>query len=124
MREHWDIATTWLPTLDIHGPSMLQGYDDIRVVPGTPYFHQRGVHTTVRHARESQLPLLGTYGGFFNALTEHAQNGLGLPEVTGAGETPEKLVPLVTPLTCSFGGEKALLSVEEGSRLSSRSTIA
>lgn len=119
MREQWDVATEWIPTVDIHDPSPLQGFDGIWVVPGAPYFNQKGVHTAVRYARENQLPFLGTCGGFFSALIEHAQNVLHLPEAEGVDEDPEKLMPLVTPLTCSFRGEKAPLTVKEGSLLAS-----
>lgn len=119
MREHWDVATEWVPTVDIHDTSILRGYDGIWVVPGAPYFNQKGVHIAVRHARESRLPFLGTCGGFFSALIEHAQNVLALPEAMGVEDDPEKLMPLVAPLTCSFRGEKAPLKVKEDSLLAS-----
>ncbi|GAA2662120.1 CTP synthase [Streptomyces aculeolatus] len=117
MRERWDLTTEWIPTTDIHDASALEGWDGIWVVPGAPYFNQKGVHIAVRHARENRLPFLGTCGGFFSALVEHAQNVLHLPEAEGVDEDPEKLMPLVTPLTCSFRGEKAPLKVKEGSHL-------
>ena len=117
MREQWDLATEWIPTTEIHDATRLDRFDGVWVVPGAPYFHQKGVHIAVRHARENRLPFLGTCGGFFSALIEHAQNVLRLPEAVGVDETPEKMLPLVTPLTCSFRGEKAPLRVQEGSRL-------
>ncbi|GAA1006272.1 hypothetical protein SMCF_5658 [Streptomyces sp. F-3] len=117
MREQWDLATEWVPTTDIHDASPLESFDGIWVVPGAPYVNQRGVHIAVRHARENRVPFLGTCGGFFSALIEYAQNVLHLPEAEGADENPEKLMPLVTPLKCSFRGEKAPLRVKEGSRL-------
>ncbi|MFG2304473.1 hypothetical protein [Actinacidiphila glaucinigra] len=119
MREQWDLATEWIPTVDIHDASLLEGFDGIWVVPGAPYFNQKGVHIAVRHARENQLPFLGTCGGFFSALIEHAQNVLHLPAAEGVDEDPEKLMPLVTPLSCSFRGEKAPLTVREDSLLAS-----
>ncbi|MGV4891442.1 CTP synthase [Streptomyces viridosporus] len=117
MREQWDLTTEWIPTTEIHDASRLDGFDGIWVVPGAPYFNQKGVHIAVRHARENQLPFLGTCGGFFSALIEHAQNVLHLPEAAGVDEDPEKLMPLVTPLKCSFRGETAPLKVKEDSRL-------
>ena len=119
MREQWDVATEWIPTVDIHDASLLEGFDGVWVVPGAPYFNQKGVHIAVRHARENGLPFLGTCGGFFSALIEHAQNVLHLPEAEGVDEDPEKLLPLVTPLTCSFRGEKAPLTVKKDSLLAS-----
>lgn len=97
MREQWDVATEWIPTVDIHDASLLEGFDGVWVVPGAPYFNQKGVHIAVRHARENGVPFLGTCGGFFSALIEHAQNVLHLPEAEGVDEDPEKLLPLVTP---------------------------
>ncbi|MEU3855337.1 hypothetical protein [Streptomyces sp. NPDC029554] len=119
MREQWDLTTQWIPTTDIHDTSLLEGFDGIWVVPGAPYFNQKGVHIAVRHARENDLPFLGTCGGFFSALIEHAQNVLHLPEAEGVDEDPERLMPLVTPLKCSFRGEKAPLKVKEGTLLAS-----
>ncbi|MEU2900742.1 hypothetical protein ABZ690_30730 [Streptomyces sp. NPDC006967] len=117
MREQWGLTTEWIPTTEISDASLLEGFDGIWVVPGAPYFNQKGVHIAVRHAREHQVPLLGTCGGFFSALIEHAQNVLQLPEAMGVDEDPEKLMPLVTPLKCSFRGEMAPLKVKEDSRL-------
>ncbi|MBA0050870.1 hypothetical protein E0L36_08175 [Streptomyces sp. AJS327] len=117
MRERWDLTTEWIPTTEIHDASALEGFDGVWVVPGAPYVHQKGVHIAVRHARENLLPFLGTCGGFFSALIEHAQNVLHLPEALGVDEDPDRLTPLVTPLTCSFRGEKAPLTVMGNSRL-------
>jgi CTP synthase (UTP-ammonia lyase) len=118
MMPHWELDATWIPTVDIHDTSLLEGYDGIWVVPGAPYIHQKGVQESVRYARENKLPFLGTCGGFFSALIEHAQNVLQLPEAEGVDEDPEKLMPLVTPLKCSFRGEKAPLVIRAESRIS------
>lgn len=118
MMPHWDVEATWVPTVDIRDTALLDAYDGIWVVPGAPYINQKGVQQAVRFARERQLPFLGTCGGFFSALIEHAQNVLELPEAEGVDEDPEKLMPLVTPLKCSFRGEKAPLVIRENSRVS------
>ncbi|WP_062214443.1 hypothetical protein [Streptomyces sp. NBRC 109706] len=118
MRELWDLSTQWVPTENIGDDGVLAGFDGVWVVPGAPYHNQRGVHIAVRHARERHLPFLGTCGGFFSALIEHAQNVLKLPQAQGVDEDPEKLTHLVTPLTCSLNGETAPLRVAAGSLLS------
>lgn len=118
MTPHWDVATQWVPTSDISDPAIFDGYDGIWVVPGAPYVNQKGVHLAVRHARETARPFLGTCGGFYSALIEHAQNVLHLPEAIGIEDDPERIATLVTPLSCAFHGEKAPLSVREGSLIS------
>ncbi|MEV6974455.1 hypothetical protein [Kitasatospora sp. NPDC093806] len=119
MVPHLPVQATWVPTVDIHDAAALQGFDAVWLVPGAPYFNQRGVHLAIRHARENGLPFLGTCGGFFSALIEHAQNVLHLPAAEGVDENPDKMLPLVTPLKCSFRGERAPLRIRENSRMSS-----
>jgi CTP synthase (UTP-ammonia lyase) len=107
----------WIPTTDIDDASRLDGFHGVWVVPGAPYHSQKGVHIAIRHAREKQLPFLGTCGGFFSALIEHAQNVLHLPEVARVDEDPESLAPLMIPLTCSLRPERSPLKLREDSRL-------
>ncbi len=112
-----DLDYVWVPTPEISSPADLAGFDGIYVVPGAPYHHQRGVHIAIRHAREQQVPFIGTCGGFFSALMEYAQNVIGLPEAQGVDEDPSVLEPLIMPLTCSYNGEKAPLTIRDGSLL-------
>ncbi|WP_306216110.1 glutamine amidotransferase-related protein [Actinoplanes sp. RD1] len=112
-----DLDYTWVPTTEIDSPQVLAGYDGIYVVPGAPYHNQHGVHIAIQYARETGLPFIGTCGGFFSALLEHAQNVIGLPQAQGVDQDPSILEPLMMPLTCSYNGEKAPLKVKEGSLL-------
>ncbi|WP_067461035.1 hypothetical protein [Actinomadura macra] len=112
-----EIDAAWVPTTDVHDQSPLEGFGAVWLVPGAPYKNQRGVHIAVRYARETGLPFLGTCGGFFSALIEHALNVQRLPEVQGVDEDPEKLLPLVIPLVCSLTGEKAPLTIDPGTRI-------
>lgn len=110
-------AIHWVATTDIDDEAQLEGFDGIWVVPGAPYHNQKGVHIAIRHAREQRLPFLGTCGGFFSALIEHAQNVLQLPEVADVDENPESLAPLMIPLTCSMRPERSPLTLRAGSHL-------
>lgn len=110
-------AIHWVPTTDIDDTSRLDGFHGVWVVPGAPYHNQKGVHTAIRRAREQRLPFLGTCGGFFSALIEHAQNVLRMPEVADVDENPESIAPLMVPLTCSLRPEKSPLKLRPGSHL-------
>src|SRR5262245_2521484 len=44
--------------------------DGLWCVPGSPYRSLEGALKAIRHARERQLPFLGTCGGFQHAVIE------------------------------------------------------
>ncbi|PEM34710.1 glutamine amidotransferase-related protein, partial [Bacillus wiedmannii] len=72
-----DIQSHWLPTETITDTSVLQDYDAIWVVPGSPYNHDDGAFMAIRHAREQNVPFLGSCGGFQYAIVEYARNVMG-----------------------------------------------
>jgi CTP synthase (UTP-ammonia lyase) len=93
----------------------LPGFDGIWVLPGSPYRSMEGALTAVRHAREGQIPYLGSCGGFQHAMLEFARDVAGLPgaghaEYGAAGEDP-----LIVPLDCSLVGHELSVRVQAGS---------
>src|SRR5262249_29366927 len=55
----------WIPTPQVHAdPAVLAGYDGVLMPPGSPYLSMAGALDAIRYARENDLPLLGTCGGF------------------------------------------------------------
>src|SRR5256885_6150826 len=63
----------WIPTTEAAGSGVLAGFDGIWLVPGSPYQSMTGAIAAARTARESQLPFLGTCGGFQPVLLEFAR---------------------------------------------------
>ncbi|VEA68477.1 CTP synthase [Serratia plymuthica] len=96
-----DIQSHWLPTETLTDTSVLQGYDAIWVVPGSPYNHDDGVFMTIRHAREQNIPFLGSCGGFQYAVVEYARNVMGWHDA-GHAETDTGGRLVISPLSCSL----------------------
>ncbi|WP_411752208.1 CTP synthase [Serratia sp. (in: enterobacteria)] len=96
-----DIQSQWLPTETLTGVSALQDYDAIWVVPGSPYRNDDGVFMTLRHAREQNIPLLGSCGGFQYAVVEYARNVMGWHDA-GHAETDSGGRLVIAPLSCSL----------------------
>lgn len=68
---------TWLPTpsfLVDASKERLQPFGGIWVSPGSPYRSLTGAVRGIRTARELNLPLIGTEGGFQHALLEYMVN--------------------------------------------------
>lgn len=107
----------WLATERILDDTILQAYDGIWCVPGSPYAATEGALRAIRFAREQGVPFLGTCGGFQHALLEYARNQLGWQDAEHAELSSQTQNPLIAPLSC------ALLDVSENVHLVSGSRI-
>lgn len=107
-----NVDASWVSTINITGQHNLTEYDAIWLVPGAPYKNQAGVYAAVRHARQADIPFLGTCGGFWSALLEYADAVLCLPDAQCAVRAPEKMMHLIEPLSCSFNGDRVAIHLE------------
>ncbi|MET7584259.1 hypothetical protein [Streptomyces microflavus] len=73
-----------LSTAQLDGPRDLAGFDGIWVVPGSPYRGEAGAVSAVRTARERDIPLPATCGGFLHGLLGFARHVCAL---NGAAHT-------------------------------------
>jgi CTP synthase (UTP-ammonia lyase) len=107
----------WLRTNALAaGTLFVEGYDGLWCVPGSPFASMEGALETIRYARESGTPFLGTCGGFQHALIEYARNVLGIEEADHAESNPDASVLFVTPLICALRGVKGTVRLRPGSR--------
>ncbi len=104
----------WLHSTAIASPSDLEGFDGIWVVPGSPYENRDGVLAAIQAARQNEVPLLGTCGGFQHLLLEFARNVCGIEEAENAEQHPDAAELLIVPLECSLLGEEAGVVIEGG----------
>ena len=108
----------WVDTLAISAdPALLLAYRGVWAVPASPYRSMTGALTAIRHARESNLPFLGTCGGFQHALIEFARHVVGLEGADHAETNPGAADLVVQPLACSLVGQTGDLTFAPGSRL-------
>ncbi|WP_045875275.1 CTP synthase [Pseudofrankia sp. DC12] len=105
----------WVPTPDAAQPGMLDGFDAVWLLPGSPYVEQAGAVEAARHARTGRVPFLGTCGGFQHAVVEYARNVCGLTDAGHAEVEPEAADHVVVPLECSLKGHEAAVRIERGS---------
>ena len=54
----------------------------------------------IRFCRETEVPFLGTCGGYQHAALEFARNVLGITDADNAEVNAESKVPLIAPLVC------------------------
>lgn len=96
--------------------SDLRRSDAVWVVPGSPYHNDEAVFDTIRWARESGKPFLGSCGGFQYAVIEYARNVLGWHDASHA-ETDTGGRRVIAPLSCSLVEQRGAVRFGPGSRI-------
>ncbi len=96
--------------------SDLRRSEAVWVVPGSPYHNDEAVFDTIRWARESGKPFLGSCGGFQYAVIEYARNVLGWHDASHA-ETDTGGRMVIAPLSCSLVEQRGAVRFEPGSRI-------
>ena len=107
----------WLATMDLESAAFvdLDLYDAFWCAPGSPYRSMTGALRAIRHARENDLPFLGTCGGFQHAILEYAIHELGMQEARHAENEPGADILAITPLACPLTGVSQQVFLVEGS---------
>lgn len=108
----------WMPTRGLRDPARdLADFAAVWLVPGSPYADTAAALATVRWARESGRPFLGTCGGFQHALIEIARNVAGLGAADHAETNPDGTDLVIVPLACSLVGQRGTVHFAPDSRL-------
>ena len=108
----------WLPT-DTAEHADLSGYHGFWIAPGSPYKSLSGVLRAIRCAREEEVPLLGTCGGFQHIILEFARNVLGIADAAHAETDPYASRLVISKLACSPAGRSLPVKLAEGSLVAS-----
>ena len=113
-----DLRTRWIATATLGSAveRTLADYQGLLVSPGTPYESAQGAVNAIHWAREADVPILGTCGGFQHMILEYARNVLGISDAAHAEEHPDAPHLYVTPLSCSLVGRTESITVLPGSR--------
>jgi len=108
----------WIGTDRVLNPAnTLAGFAGVWVTPGSPYVSMDGALAAIRHARQNNLPFLGTCGGFQHALIEFARNVAGITGADHAETSAGAAELVVTPLSCSLVDKNGDITFTPGSRL-------
>jgi len=113
----WSWVATSMLTTDV--AARLALIDAVFIAPGSPYASMEGALAAIRHARETNLPLLGVCGGFQHVVVEYARNVAGLADADHAESNPDAATAVIAPLACSLVGKSAPVFLDPGCRTAS-----
>jgi CTP synthase (UTP-ammonia lyase) len=107
----------WMGTDQIAGagPEVLDKFDCLLIAPGSPYLSTDGALSAIRYAREQDVPVLGTCGGFQHIVLEIARDVLGYEDAGHAELNPAADRLFITPLSCSLKGQTMSVGLAPGS---------
>jgi CTP synthase (UTP-ammonia lyase) len=109
------VALDWLPPPALaRDPGRLAAYGGVLLAPGPPGAGLDGALAAARFAREHDLPLLGTCGGFQHVLVEFARSAAGIAGAAHAELDPSAASPVCVPLACSLAGTRAPVHLRPG----------
>ncbi|SFN37545.1 Glutamine amidotransferase class-I [Candidatus Pantoea varia] len=109
------VEAEWIATDQLDQTDLTRS-DAVWVVPGSPYLNDEGVFETLRWARESGKPFLGSCGGFQYAVIEYARNVLGWHDASHA-ETDTGGRMVIAPLSCSLVEQRGRVRFDAESRI-------
>lgn len=90
--------------------------DALWCAPGSPYKSLDGALRAIRFAREADVPLLGTCGGFQHVVLEYARDVLGFADAQHAEYDPYASDLFITELSCSLAGQEMAVELSADSR--------
>jgi CTP synthase (UTP-ammonia lyase) len=108
------IDSAWISTAELD-ESLFLRHQAIWVAPGSPYRDMERALWAIRHARERNIPCLGTCGGFQHIVIEYARNALGFRDAHHAEYNPHASELFVSRLACSLVGREMELRIAPGS---------
>ncbi|MBL8220424.1 MAG: CTP synthase [Bryobacterales bacterium] len=112
------VQAEWIDTRALHDvQEQLASFDGVWVTPGSPYENERGVLRAIRFARETNLPFLGTCGGFQHAIIEFARNAAGLRKASHAETCDSGSQLVISPLECALVEEVGAVALLRGTRI-------
>ncbi|WP_231890861.1 glutamine amidotransferase-related protein [Methylomonas koyamae] len=109
-----EINADWISTEDID-QTLFERYSGIWVAPGSPYKNLDKTLAAIRHARENNIPCLGTCGGFQHMSLEYARHVLEFKDAQHAEYDPYASTLFISHLVCSLVGRQLPLTFEPGS---------
>jgi CTP synthase (UTP-ammonia lyase) len=109
-REGLVLDPYWIPSTEA---TDLEGVDGIWVVPGSPYSDPETVISAIATARLSEIPFLGTCGGFQHAILHLARDLAGIQDAHHA-EYGLTETDVIVQLECSLVGHEGPITYAPG----------
>jgi CTP synthase (UTP-ammonia lyase) len=115
----WAVEPEWIGTAEL-GPGGLKRLGDfggVWIGPGSPYVNMEGALAAIRMAREREIPLLGTCGGFQHIILEYARNVLEFAGAEHEETAPNAPQLFISRLACSLVGRTMTITLAPDSML-------
>ena len=109
------VEPRWVGTAELTRPeglTRLAEFSGIWIGPGSPYVSMEGALSAIRLAREREIPLLGTCGGFQHIILEYARHILGFPDAEHEETAPGASRLLISRLACSLVGRTMTITLD------------
>ncbi|MBD0383724.1 CTP synthase C-terminal region-related (seleno)protein [Paenibacillus sedimenti] len=112
------IEYEWIPTTTVikQLDTIKETYQGFWIGPGFPDSVD-GVLSIIQFARENNIPLLGTCGGFQYIIMEYARNKMMLENAGHEERDPHANQLIISKLACSLVGQKGEVIVKKPSRI-------
>jgi len=107
---------SWLHSTQLRSTS-LEEFSGLWCVPASPYEDDKSVLEAIQYARETNVPFLGTCGGYQYAALEFARTKLGYSDAESAEVVPDTNMPLISSLTCSLRDESAGIELSNDTKI-------
>ena len=114
------VQPAWVETTSLTKSAtsrLLEPFNGIWCVPGSPYRSLEGALRAIQFARENSRPFLGTCGGFQHAIIESFRNVAGLKTADHAESNPDAKMPVITRLACSLENRGGVIRLQAGTRI-------
>lgn len=99
---HIEAGFEWVPAETVTTISCIARFIGLWCVPASPYRSMDSALIAIRHARENNVPFLGTCGGFQHAMGDYARNVLGCADAEHAKTAPGAARAVISPLACTL----------------------
>jgi CTP synthase (UTP-ammonia lyase) len=109
---------SWISTEDI-SKEILKHFHGFWLAPGSPYKNMEKALFAIEYARENNIPIFGTCGGFQHMMIEYARNILGYKDAQHAEYDPYASELFISQLACSLKGRELKLKLTPDSTVAS-----
>jgi CTP synthase (UTP-ammonia lyase) len=109
---------SWISTEDI-SKEILKHFHGFWLAPGSPYKNMEKALFAIEYARENNIPIFGTCGGFQHMMIEYARNILGYKDAQHAEYDPYASELFISQLACSLRGRELKLKLTPDSTVAS-----
>lgn len=118
---HPAIAVEWIATSEAEhlSENEFAAYAGWWIAPGSPYRSIDGALRIIQYAREHDIPLLGTCGGYQHVVLEYARNVLGFADAAHAEYDPYASDLFITALSCSLAGQTMSVTLRDNTTAAS-----